>query len=205
MCPFQKPLKYLKGFSLVELLIALAIMGILAAFTIPPLFQVPASSQTRKYSAIATDTAFMILVAYEQYRAANPTVSMSTTAGALTPYMNYVSTDTSTPVDDWQTGTTWGCNTTQRCLRLHNGAILIYDDTDFNFRAGSTNNDNVLLFQIDPDGKVTDGTTNGPGKALAIVLYYDGYVRTEGTSRANSYYPVHYSGANFDPPWFTGF
>jgi prepilin-type N-terminal cleavage/methylation domain-containing protein len=33
-----------KGFSLTELLIALAIMGILAVFTIPPLLQAPNGS-----------------------------------------------------------------------------------------------------------------------------------------------------------------
>jgi prepilin-type N-terminal cleavage/methylation domain-containing protein len=203
MIPFTKLYGY-RGFSLTEVLIGMALMGILASFSIPSLLQVPESTQAEKYTGIAQSTAYMIMSAYEQYRAVNPTVSMSTTAGDLTPYMNYLNTDTSATVDDWQTGTTWGCNTNMRCLVLHNGAKLVYDKENFNTRSGSASKDNILLFQLDPDG-VYSGTTNGPGKALAIVLYYDGYIGTQGTARANSFYKVTYPGQNFDPPWFTGF
>lgn len=192
------------GFSLVELLIALAIVGVLAAFTITPLFQSPQSGLSGKYTAMAKDTAFMMMAAYEQYRAANPTVSMSTKASDLTPYMNYVKIDTSTPVDDWQSGSTWGCSASVPCLVLHNGGTLAYWASMYPFssKPGSTSETSLLLFQFDPDGRVTDGTTNGPGKALPIVLYYDGKVGTEGTPRAGSYYS---STPNYDPPWFSGF
>lgn len=143
----------------------------------------------------------MIATAYQKAQMAG-IVSSSMRASDLTPYMNYVGTDTATLLDDWQTGTIWGCDTSTRCLKLHNGARLAYDNGTFSFRSGSSTNDNALIFQLDPDGTYS-GTTNGPGKALAIVLYYDGGIRTQGTARANSYYTNTYPGANYDPPWFS--
>jgi prepilin-type N-terminal cleavage/methylation domain-containing protein len=193
-----------QAFSLVELLISLAIMGLVAVFTVPAVFQTSSSGQSAKYTSMAADTAFMIMNAYERYRAESTTVAMSTTAGALTSYMNYVAVDTSTPIDDWQGSGTWGCTSSVRCLVLHNGGRLAYWATTYPFssKPGTTSETYALLFQFDPDGRVTTGTTNGPGKALPIVLYYDGKVGTEGTARANSYY----SGTpSYDPPWFTGF
>lgn len=186
------------GFTLAELLIALSILGMIATFTIPKILQ---AQQLSTYNAIAKETMGMIAGAYQKAQVAGIT-SSSMKAGDLTPYMNYVATDTSTTVDDWQTGTTWGCNATQRCLKLHNGARLVYDTADFAYRSGSTSKDNALLFQLDPDGTYS-GTTNGPGKALAIVLYYDGGISTQGTARPSSYYPLTYPGMNYDPPWFS--
>jgi prepilin-type N-terminal cleavage/methylation domain-containing protein len=187
-----------KGFTLAELLIALAILGVIATFSIPKILTAQANG---RYNATAKEAIAMVAAAYQQAQFAGG-VSGTTTAGDLTPYMNYVATDTSTLIDDWQTGTTWGCNNTERCLVLHNGARLVYDDKTFTQRVGSTAKDNALVFQFDPDG-VYSGTTNGPGKSLAIVLYYDGGIGTQGTARPASFYPTTYPGANFDPPWFS--
>ncbi len=193
------PSKSVTGFTLAELLISLAILGMIATFTIPKILQ---AQQNGSNNAKAKEAAAMIAGAYQKAQMAG-IVSSSTTAADLTPYMNYVSVDTATPIDDWQTGSTWGCDATVRCLTLHNGGKLAYDLMDFAFRSGASSQDNALLFQFDPDGRVTDGTTNGPGKAVAIVLYYNGGIGTEGTARAGSYYAVTYSGANYDPPWFS--
>lgn len=187
------------GFTLAELLISLAILGVIAIFAIPKILT---AQQSNAYNAAGKEAAAMIAGAYQRAQMAG-IISSSTTSADLTPYMNYVSVDTSTPIDDWQTGTTWGCTGAVRCLTLHNGGKLAYDTSNFAFRSGSTTQDNALLFQFDPDGRVTDGTTNGPGKALAIVLYYNGGLGTEGTARPGSYYATTYPGANYDPPWFS--
>ena len=77
-----------QGFSLVELLLTLAIMGLLIAFTIPTLFQTPASKQTAKYTQMARNSSFMILSAYGRYKTANSTILSTVTPSNLTPYMN---------------------------------------------------------------------------------------------------------------------
>jgi prepilin-type N-terminal cleavage/methylation domain-containing protein len=189
--------KHRTGFTLAELLIALAILGVIATFTIPKVLY---AQQNAKYNAIAKEAMSTISAAYQQAQFAG-IVSSSTTAGDLTPYMNFVATDTSTLIDDWQTGTTWGCDSSVRCLKLHNGAILAYDNRTFTGRPGSVAKDNLLLFQIDPDG-VYSGTTNGPGKALAIVLYYDGGIGTQGNPRPNSNYST-WGSPSYEPPWFS--
>ena len=151
------------GFSLVEVLITLAIMGLLMVFTIPPLFQTPASNSSSKYTAIVRDIAFVVINAYERYKLVNGTVATSTTMGAFTSYMNYVGTDSSTTIDNVNTLTTLACGS-YTCLKLHSGAKLLYDGT---MSFSGTNTTNALRFYVDPDGRQTDATTNGPGKSIA--------------------------------------
>jgi len=69
---------------------------------------------------------------------------------------------------------------------------------------GGTAATNALPFRLDPDAKVTDGTTNGPGKSINFWIYYDGKIRTYGTIESNTCYEFGCFNPNtaLDPPWF---
>src|SRR5689334_18650453 len=111
------------GFTLAELLISLAILGVIATFTIPKIITAQTNS---RYNAIANEAASMVSAAYQQYRHNNSSVTAGVGIEDLTPYMNYVATDTSTVIDDKQTGGTYTCGggSANYCLRLHSGAML---------------------------------------------------------------------------------
>lgn len=195
------------GFSLVELLITLTIMGVVAACTIPPLFRVPAAKSNTKYTTMARDTAFMVMTAYEQYRAATPSVATTVTMNNLTPYMNYVSVDSTSTIDQYN-GFSGGqpCSAaTYTCLKLHNGSIIMWTSIINFYGTSSTNS---IFYFFDPDGVQTDlSTTNGPGKAMVTWLQYDGEVHSWGTLPANINYmgSIFSASPQYDPNWFTGF
>ncbi len=187
------------GFTLAELLIALLILGVIATFTIPKMLLV---QQNQKDNANAKETIATIAAAYQQYKLANPT-GASFSLSSLTPYLNYVAVDTSSSVDLWYTQSSIACNYASGvCLRLHNGSLLQYWPAD-NF--SGTNTTNAVPFVVDPDGRVTDGTTNGPGKSLLVFLYYDGKIRDVGNLEPNTTYNagVWSSVPSFVPPWFS--
>jgi len=201
MIPTEKAEKQL-GFTMVELLIALLILGEIATFTIPKII---VSQQNSRNNAIAKEAAGMVAATYQNYQNAN---GPSSTLGIqdLTPYMNYVAANVSTTIDDKQGQGTQSCssgNPYGQCLALHSGAILRYGQSASNY-FGGTNTTNAVWFDIDPDG-TTDGTTNGPGKAIEFWLYYNGRLSTVGTVATNTCR----NGANcvnptpsLDPPWF---
>jgi prepilin-type N-terminal cleavage/methylation domain-containing protein len=160
------------GFTLAELLITLAILGIIATFTIPKLL---AAQQTSAYNAKAKEAAAMVAAAYTLYGLSN-TVNSSTRMGDLTPYFNYVLLNTTSTIDDKQTQGSLACSTAS-CLLLHNGGIIRYSNNGF---AGTTTT-NALEFFFDPNGTYGN-TTNGPDKSVQMFLYYNGRLTTRGTS-----------------------
>lgn len=187
-----------KAFTLSELLIALAILGVIATFTIPKVLQ---SQQDSRYKSIAKETAAMISDAYVVYKSHN-TVSPATKSSDLTPYMNYVKVDTVTVIDYYQASTTDDCSTGVICLKLHNGSILT-DEWGPSFTGTATTN--AIHFLLDPDGKETDGTTNGPGKSVRFYLYYNGRIATYASIYPNTKASDGTRNPNpaLDPPWFS--
>jgi prepilin-type N-terminal cleavage/methylation domain-containing protein len=187
-----------QGFTLSELLITLAVLGLIAAFTVPKMLS---NSQTSQYEVRAKDTIAMITGAYGMY-VQKSTLTANTTPGDLTPYMNFIAVDTTSPIDWAQTQASGNCKSTEPCLVLHNGGrLVLYKTISF----GGTSSTNVILFSFDPDGRVTDGTTNGPGKALQLFLYYDGRIGTYGdipglVASSDGNRGVS---ATLVPPWFS--
>ena len=152
------------GFTLAELLISLAILGVIATFTIPKILNSSASGQN---AAVAKEVASMVSGAFSVY-SLNNTLASSTTAGALTQYMNYVSQDTSSTYTGLPACTATASHI--MCLKLHNGGVLQYDDRN---TFGGTTSTDALLFNVDPDG-------SGSAGGATFVLYYNGRLTTRG-------------------------
>jgi prepilin-type N-terminal cleavage/methylation domain-containing protein len=189
------------GFTLAELLVALAILGEIATFTIP---KVLTASQNQKNNAIARETAAMVSSAYGVYTLQN---QYNTTAGIanITQYMNYVAVDTSSSMDTvYGAGGTQNCSTNGgTCLKLHNGAFLQYWPADYFSGTSSTNG---IPFWVDPDGRLTDTSASGTEKSIRFVLYYNGRVTdmqniVPGTAYSNG--GALTMGPSASPPWFS--
>ena len=155
------------GFTLAELLIALAILGIIASFTIPKVLE---SSSNSKYTAAAKEAASMVSGAFTAFKL-DSSLASTTTAGAFTSYMNYVATDTdnvmtSVPASDTAIDT---CTTAMICMLLHNGGTLAYN-TAASF--GGTAATNAMFWNFDPDS-----TAAGAG-GVTFIQYYNGRLTT---------------------------
>jgi prepilin-type N-terminal cleavage/methylation domain-containing protein len=189
--------KRASGFTLAELLIALAILGVIATFTIPKILTAQANG---KYNAIAKEDIAMVAAAYQQAQGAG-VVSANTVVGDLTPYMNYVTTSTALPIDGLQGENNINCAADQPCLILHNGSVLQYARID---SFGGTATTNAVWFHIDPNGSYS-GTTNSSDKSVGIFLYYNGKIVDEGNivpGTQNSLQSYSASSSKM-PPWFS--
>lgn len=69
---------------------------------------------------------------------------------------------------------------------------------------GGSGTNNAIDFVYDPDGRITDGTTNGPGKSVRIILFRNGRVTSSGQYGGT----ICRTGGctdtstEVDPPWF---
>jgi prepilin-type N-terminal cleavage/methylation domain-containing protein len=178
-----------KGFTLAELLIALAILGVIATFTIPKVLN---SQQDTKYKAIAKETAATISAAYQAYQQQN-TPMASTKIDDFAPYLNYVKLDTSSGmwVDDTPGNSPWPCSNSERCIKLHNGAILGYNLSE-TFAGTSANN--FIRLWVDPDGGTNNGNASGAYQAVQFNLYFNGRLSSRGLDPNTP---------GSDPPWFS--
>lgn len=167
------------GFTLAELLIALAILGVIATFTIPKILM---AQQSSKYNSVAKEAVAMVAGAHTKLKYSGA-MTTNTTMADLTQYMNYVGVDTTGTVDaDTGGSTAITCNDGfWTCLKLHGGATLFYGTYSF----AGTATTNAIWFYIDPDG-VYSGTTNGPGKAEQVYVYYNGKISTRGYIASNT-------------------
>lgn len=192
------------GFTLAELLISLAILGVIATFAIPKVLQ---AQQNERWKAGAKEAAAMISQSYQLYRLSLGGGSPPTSTGwdDLTPYMNYVRLDSTSDVDNVDhTANSVSCASHPHCLTLHSGAKLYLIESAFN----ATDDLATIRVYYDPDGKVTDNVPHGSGNSVCFFLSYNGRLSTWGTAPAGS----HNSGSTFtpaapspktDPAWFS--
>jgi len=188
------------GFSIAEILICLALVGILAVFSVPHLTSMVGADLSSKQTAKAKSAALMIAIAYDRYKAANSsTVPASFVFSDMQAYLNYVKVDSSNTIDT-STGASLGCSGAgKQCLMLHNGGTIYYNTT---VTFGGTNTTNAIWIGFDPDG-----TRNGQ-PSLGMALTYGGFVKSYGNIDQTYYY---YSATTTaiaaapDPAWFQGF
>jgi prepilin-type N-terminal cleavage/methylation domain-containing protein len=185
------------GFSLSELLISMAILGVIASFSIPKILQ---SQQDTQFKTIAKETAGMLAGAYDACRL-NGNCNATSDSRDLSQYMNYVILDTVSIIDSYNTDTSIDCSSgSAGCLQLHNGAILKLSSANF---AGSATT-NAIYVDLDPDGKYS-GISSGPSKGVRFFLYYNGRIATYGTISPGT---VSSNGTRNpdparDPSWFS--
>lgn len=192
------------GFTLAELLIALAILGVIAVFTIPKVLQ---SQQSSASNAVAKEALGTLSAAFSAYQL-NNSLSASTKSADLTPYLNYVKMGTTTVLDHVG-GTPYGandtCSNSKPCFQLHNGAMLMMYDTNF----CNTSNISFIHFILDPDGKFSGAANStAPGVSMGVDLHYNGKINSAGTRNAGTDCTYQGGGNQFwgtvpDPTWFS--
>ncbi len=182
-----------KGFTLAELLISVAILGVIATFTIP---KIMVTQQSEAYNAKTRETMGMISAAFQQAKL-NGLVSSNTGPGVITPYINYVSIDTASTIDGWPViAPTQSCTAGTPCLRLANGGILQYSPTTI---FGGTTTMHFIGWTFDPDFG-----NSSPGSGVALELYYDGMITTRGQIKINSCWQFGCGimpSSTYDPSW----
>jgi prepilin-type N-terminal cleavage/methylation domain-containing protein len=188
-----------KGVTLAEVLIALAILAVIATFTIPKIL---ATQQNQQHIAQAKEVAAMLVGALEQAKAAG-VVNINTTPINLIPYMNYLSMVTDgTVMDSVPTGTYQACTASNPCLKMVNGGILWLQ----NWRFGGTSSLYTIEMIYDPDASNnTTDPTDGPLKAVQFTLYYDGFITTRGNMKpntCNTFGCTNQPNSSLDPSWF---
>ena len=161
----------LQGFTLSELLVSLAVLGLIAAFAIPKVLTAVGESSAR---AIGNEMVGMISEAYQAERAANNgNISRGTTSQMLVDRMNY-----STVITTTANGATTG-------VQMQNGAQLGYAAAD-TFADGAIG---VMGFWIDPDGAGAASTPvtvylGGDGRIFPALSVYGAGTGTAGNTFA---------------------
>lgn len=183
-----------KGFALAELLICLAILGLIAVFSIPKLLQ---AQQNKTYQSIAKESIGTITTALMTHQMAG-SLNTGTLGRDLTQAMNYVSVATTGTIDDKPADTvTLTCKAAAPCVKLHNGSIIQPMEAQ---SFGGTSSLHFISFTIDPDG-----VTTGKEDSLRVVLYYNGSITSAyhcKTGSVSSGFTCN-PGNNQDPSWFS--
>ncbi len=189
------------GFTLAELLIALAILGVIATFTIPKILT---AQQSQQYNAIAKEDASILSGALQQ-ASFQGTLNSGTRLIDLTPYMNYASIDTSgSVIDGIPTVASLTCTASRPCIRLHNGSVM----APFCASGGFTGSTSLHLMEIyvDPNGQQDiTSVSDGPGKAVSLVLYYNGFLTSRDLELPSSVQMCGVPSSNapqYKPSWF---
>jgi prepilin-type N-terminal cleavage/methylation domain-containing protein len=197
-----------KGITLAEVMVTIAIMGIMAAMTVPKFLTTNGTVQTSNYSKGANEFAVAIAAAYQIYVMKNgPVTAFGTVAGDLMQYVNYVTTLPGTSQIDQITGSgAQACNSSvgDQCYVMHNGAVVY---TSTYWVLCDTTRNSYVYYVYDPDG-VYGNSTTGISKSVVFDLHADGHVVSSDYRYGNiCATDTHLSpgwGTNAPPVWYSG-
>lgn len=203
--------KALYGFTLAELLIALAILGIIAVFTIPKLLQV---QHDKRMNAVTRETMAALTSALSAHRYKGK-LNADTQLSDLLPYLNYIRLEDVTSPDCFMDAA-GGNPILIPCsdqlvndislVRLHNNALLMIANF---IKFGGATSSNGIPILLDPDGVWT-----GRGDSIWLVLYFNGRITSYEHCMPTTNYSANGSTSTpcttpmpawtKDPPWFRG-
>ncbi|MDX2085002.1 MAG: type II secretion system protein [Candidatus Melainabacteria bacterium] len=188
-----------QGFTLAELLIALAILGVIATFTVPKVLQ---SSTAHGFNAKAKETASAIsalLLSKKNTGVINGNSSLALVMDEF-QYVRKV-TDGATQIDHVNSLGSLTCDASCPCYFLHNGAALWMCDSQ-NFAGTGANN--AFFYILDPDGRY-GGSTSGVSKSVCFVQYYQGRLTTMGELEGsmNNNWGTYWQQPTQTPEWFS--
>ncbi len=178
------------GFSLVEILVTLALLGVLAVFTIPKVlsaFQGSAEDTSRRN---VQQVASMLQSAYAKYRQEhNP--NAETRFADFVENMNYVRIETTGSLDQHNPNAGLvTCGVNSPCLVFQNGAKMLWFKGTGALNSGNefggTDDSRYLYFMIDPDGVGENSLaySDSTSKTVLMDLYYNGKINTWGHCKA---------------------
>lgn len=183
--------KFIPGaaFSLAELLIALAILAVLATFTIPKILQ---NQQNEQYNSAAKEAIGTISQAFWNYKA-DGRLTANTTVSNLMQYVNYVNYTTVGTVDSTVAAPN-SLSCASGCYRMHGGGTILAGGGAFT----GTSALHCIMFWYDGGG------ISSPGRSVLFIVYYNGKVTSYkyGDSGSINNSGVISAPANYDPDWF---
>ena len=183
--------RWKSGFTLAELLVSLAILGVIATFAIPKVLN---SQQDRKYNAIAKEAAGALAEMHGLYNL-NSSITTATRPHDLLVYLNYVGTQTSGVLDDKPGTGTRTCTAGSPCYLLANGAAIRPTTCSFDGTAVT----NAVTVVLDPDIG-----TSLPDSGIEIFIYFNGRITTRGTvaTGTENSCATYNPDPSRDPAWF---
>ena len=190
------------GMTLVEILVALIVVAVIAVIAIPQVINAGSADDVTHQRQVIKQVATQLEAAYTQYRLNTQTVPTTFKLLNLTPYLNYVSYDSTSQVDGTPcfSGTPIDCSSSYFCYHMNNGSMLVLNNSTFN----NNSNTNAVHFWVDPDAKVT-GATGDIGKALNVYLYYNGRMKNRGAIDPFTYDSAGWTSpmTSCDPNWWS--
>ena len=176
-----------KGFTLSELLVSLAVLGLIAAFAVPKVLTTVGNSTLLANTKEAMST---ISGAYESLKADSNGViptsfGLNMTTG-IPSKMSYNQSGTYTKQNDGLADTftvaAFPATAGAYAVRFANGAILAFNTGD-TFMGTTGTQIGRVVFSVDSDG-------TGPNKPVPVVLGYDGRIFLPATAPSSTAFTV---------------